>query len=396
MGNKKRVSSYHSEEQTLACLPAPSEDEVAHSKLLIDFIVAEIEQHGGVISFRDFMDYLLYQPGLGYYSAGQTKFGSAGDFVTAPEISKLFGRTLARQCESIFEQGCVRQVLEFGAGSGRLCQQLLPGLVEPCAYFILELSADLRSRQQQYLRASLPLELFSRVTWLDELPMDFDGMVIGNEVLDAMPVHIVSKDQQWLELGVGFDGKRFCWSHYADNSDAISAIQRIESAQRILPNGYTSEVNLNYGPWLDALQACCNSAVVLMIDYGYQQAEYYHPERSHGTLICHYHHRAHSDPLVYPGLQDVTASVDFDAFADAASRCNFEICGLSTQAQFLLGNGLLDEADCADPNKHTREQLELAQQIKTLTLPSEMGERFKVIGLQKNLNIDIPALNTGR
>ena len=396
MGNKKRVSSYHSGEQTLAGLPAPSGDEVAHSKLLIDFVVAQVEAHGGVISFREYMDTVLYQPGLGYYSAGQLKFGSAGDFVTAPELSSLFGGTLARQCESIFKQGCVRQVLEFGAGSGRLCQQLLTGLVEPCVYLILELSADLRFRQQEYLRASLPLELFNRVTWLDQLPKDFDGVVIANELLDAMPVNLVSKDRQWLELGVGFDGKRFYWSHFADNSDAVLAIRRIESAQGILPNGYTSEVNLNYEPWLAALQACCNRAVVLMIDYGYQQAQYYHPERSKGTLICHYHHRAHSDPLVYPGLQDVTASVDFDAFADAASRCNFEICGLSTQARFLLGNGLLDEADCADPDRSTMAQLELAQQIKTLTLPGEMGERYKVIGLQKNLSIDIPSLNSGR
>ena len=394
MGNKKRVSSYHSGEQTLACLPMPSGDEVAHSKLLIDFVVAQIEAQGGVISFREFMDTILYQPGLGYYSAGQAKFGSAGDFVTAPEVSSLFGRTLARQCESIFEQGCVRQVLEFGAGSGRLCQQLLLSLVEPCMYFVLELSADLRLRQQEYLRANLPLELFNRVAWLDQLPMGFDGIVIANELLDAMPVHLVCKDQQWLELGVGFDGKRFCWSHFADNSDAVSAIRRIESMHGILANGYTTEVNLNYQPWLGALQACCNRTVVLIIDYGYQQAQYYHPERSKGTLICHYHHRVHSDPLVYPGLQDVTASVNFDAVADAASRCHFEICGLSTQAQFLLGNGLLDEADCADPSPMAR--LELAQQIKTLTLPGEMGERFKVIGLQKNLNIDIPALNTGR
>jgi SAM-dependent MidA family methyltransferase len=234
------------------------------------------------------------------------------------------------------------------------------------------------------------------VTWLDELPTGFNGVVIGNELLDAMPVHIVSKDRQWFESGVGFDGKRFCWSRYADNSDAVSAIQRIESAQGILADGYTSEVNLNYEPWLGALQACCKSAVILMIDYGHQQAQYYHPERSNGTLICHYHHRAHSDPLIYPGLQDVTASVDFDAFADAASRCNFEICGLATQAQFLLGNGLLDEAIGTDLDNTTKVQLELAQQVKTLTLPTEMGERFKVIGLQKNLDLDIPALITGR
>jgi SAM-dependent MidA family methyltransferase len=396
VSNKKRASSYHSEGQTLAQLPTPGADEIAHSKLLIDCLVAEIEQHAGVISFRDYMDRVLYAPGLGYYSAGLTKFGIDGDFITAPEISDLFGRTLARQCESIFEAGCERRILEFGAGSGRLCEQVLLALDEPCQYLILELSADLRRRQQDYLEEKLPRDLFERINWLETLPSGFDGIVLGNEVLDAMPVNLVRKDQAWFELGVGFDGSRFCWRRYADDGEAVSAIQLIESNHEILPEGYTSEINLNFQPWLAGLRDACNQAVVLMIDYGYLQAQYYHPQRSAGTLACHYHHRLHYDPLIYPGLQDVTASVDFDAFADAALLNNFNICGLATQGQFLLTNGLLEEAGCTEPGTNSMADLELAQQIKTLTLPGEMGDRFKVIGLQKNMNIEIDTFNTRR
>ena len=383
------MSSYHSEEQTLAQLPAPSADEIAHSKRLVEFLVAEIEANGRIISFRDFMDRVLYAPGLGYYSAGLSKFGAEGDFVTAPEISPLFGQTLARQCELIFNQGCARNILEFGAGSGRLCEQLLSSFNEACDYSILELSADLRSRQQSYLQSCLPLEVFHRVVWLNELPVQFNGIVLGNEVLDAMPVNLMKKDRDWYEIGVEFDGKRFNWCHLATDNEAVATMRVIEATHGLLPVGYTTEINMNYRPWLNALQDCCDQVVVLMIDYGYEQADYYHPARNNGTLICHYHHRVHNDPLVYPGLQDVTASVDFDAFADAAIDCAFELCGLSTQAQFLLSSGLLEVAQGAGENNDTMGRLRLAQQIKTLTLPNEMGERFKVIGLRKNLDIDI-------
>lgn len=389
------MSSYHSQKQTLEQLPTPGTDEIAHSNRLVDFLVSKIETNAGIISFRDFMDRVLYQPGLGYYSAGLSIFGADGDFVTAPESSTLFGRTLARQCESIFNQGCARNLLEFGAGSGRLCEQVMTRLAESCHYSILEISADLRLRQQEYLRASLSRDAFDRITWLDGLPTEFNGIVLGNEVLDAMPVHLVSKDRQWYEVGVGFDGKRFYWCRFADDSEAVSVIRQIESRQGLLPEEYTTEVNLNYRPWLNALRNCCKQAVILMIDYGYEQAQYYHPERYTGTLICHYRHRSHADPLVYPGLQDISASVDFDAFADAAIDSDFDICGLSSQAQFLLSNGLLEEAESAQRNCDTMSRLGFTQQIKSLTLPTEMGERFKVIGLQKNLHIDIQALTTG-
>jgi len=390
------MSSYHSERQTLAQLPRPAADEIAHSNRLVEFLIAEMEQHGGIISFRDYMRTVLYQPGLGYYSAGLSKFGAGGDFVTAPEISALFGSTLARQCELIFEQGAARNILEFGAGSGRLCQQILTRLSQSCTYSIIELSADLRLRQQENLQSCLPGEVFQRVHWLDQLPAEFSGVVLGNEVLDAMPVHLVSKDQQWFELGVGFDGTNFIWSRVADDGDAVSAIGKIEATRGLMPAGYTTEVNLNFRPWLNALRECCEQAVILMIDYGYEQADYYRPERCSGTLICHYHHRSHTDPLVYPGLQDITASVDFDAFADAAIDCGFEIFGFSTQGQFLLAGGLLEEAESALADSDTKSRLGFAQQIKTLTLPTEMGERFKVIGIHKNFDIDIPAFTAGR
>ena len=399
------MSSYHSQEQTLAQLPEPSALEIKHSSELIALIVCEIEQQG-VMSFKDYMNRTLYEPGLGYYSAGMTKFGVAGDFITAPEISPLFGRCLAQQFESIFSQGCARQVLEFGAGSGRLCEQILSNLTAPISYSIVEVSADLKLRQQQYLKQKVSPVVFESIEWLDSLPEHFDGIMFGNEVLDAMPVNVVLKEGEWQELGVGFDGERFVWQPYKSpndlvQNDAIKTIQKIEadliaSGVGALPEGYCTEINLNYSPWLEALQASCHQAVILMIDYGYEQAQYYHPDRSSGTLTCYYRHRTHPDPFVYPGLQDITAFVDFDAFADAAIDTGFTVCGLASQRQFLLHNGLLEAAQELSEAGDTQAQIKVAQQIKTLMLPAEMGEKFQVVGLQKNLDIEIPALTSNR
>lgn len=367
-----------------------------HSGRLIELIADAINQNDGIMPFNDFMQRLLYQPGLGYYSAGLSKFGKAGDFVTAPEISPLFGRSLGTQCQQLIDRGCKPCILEFGAGSGKLCEQVVGKLNDLESYYILELSADLRARQQAYLKQQLDNDIYQRISWLDYLPEAFNGIVLANEVLDAMPVHRLQKKEKWIELGVGFDGEKFCWQDYANDSDAIRAIEIIEQQFGPYASGYTTEVNLNYSPWLKALGEAAQQVAVLLIDYGYEQSQYYHPQRTQGTMLCHYHHRAHDDVFILPGLQDVTAWVDFDAVAVAALANGFDIAGLVTQSQFLLANGLLDEVELNHSAADTLAQLDIAQQIKTLTLPGEMGEKFKVIGLTKNIDIEMTAFQGRR
>ncbi len=376
-------------------LPLPDDDAVAHSNRLAEKIITRIEQGNGVIGFDEYMQAVLYEPGLGYYSAGSTKFGAAGDFLTAPEISTLFGACLAAQCVNLFAQGCAPRLLEFGAGSGSLCAQMLQSAAQIEHYYILDVSADLKARQQQYLARRLPAELFHKIEWLKGMPQAFDGILLANEVLDAMPVHILLKQGGWRELGVGYDGQRFCWQDFSSDSPAVAEIDRIESRLGELPDGYRSEVNLNYQPWLAALSQACKRAVVLIIDYGYEQAQYYHPERTSGSLICHYQHRVHPDPLVYPGLQDITAFVDFDALADAAEGNGFTILGLVSQAEFLIANGILEIAQKQADKAGSTEQMAISQQVKTLTLPAEMGEKFKVLALQKNIDVAMPAMRRG-
>ena len=385
------MSSYHPSEEALVQLPQPASAEIQHSEALVELVISEIDRQGGSISFRDYMNLLLYAPSLGYYSGGLTKIGREGDFVTSPEISPLFGRTIANQCLQLFVQGCGRKILEFGAGSGKLCEQIIRKTGNLDGYLILELSADLRSRQQQYLKQVLPAEIFDRVSWLDSLPDKFNGIVLANEVLDAMPVNLVKKNRDWFELGVGFDGDRFVWNYLPDACEAVSSAEILEEKFGPYDEGYTTEINLNYLPWFKALDDCTDQVVALLIDYGYESAEYYHPQRHQGTLLCHYRHRVHSDPLILPGLQDITASVDFDAVADAAESAGFDVGGLVSQGRFLLANGLLEEAGSDGRSDNTIAQLDVAQQIKTLSLPDEMGEKFKVIALTKNLDIELPA-----
>lgn len=380
------MSSYHS----LSSLPEPSTAQIEHSERLIKHIVQHIEQSEGVISFADYMHFCLYEPGLGYYSAGSQKFGPSGDFVTAPELSPLFARTLARFAESLFTQGLHPQVLEIGAGSGRLCLDMISHWQQQGVnwdrYLIIEPSPDLQQRQTQLLQQNLDQRAMQKIHWLAEWPRGFNGLVLGNEVLDAMPVHVALKQAQWLELGVGFDGERFQWREFAADSDAVERMQAIDEDNQ-LPLDYCTEVNLLFTPWCQGLAQACDQAVVVLIDYGFEQAQYYHSSRVSGTLQCFYQHRVHPDPFVYPGLQDITAFVDFDAFAEAALAAGFQVEGLATQAEFLISNGLLELADLkAD---EPMQQLAQAQQIKTLTLPGEMGEKFKVIGLQKDLQLKL-------
>jgi len=373
-------------------LPPPDDDAIAHSARLVQAIVDRIESRSGVIGFDEYMRMALYEPGLGYYSSTTPKLGAQGDFVTAPEISPLFGFCIARQAADAIGQGCGPRVLEFGAGSGKLCAQILRALPGIEAYQILDLSADLRQRQQALLQQELSAELFHKIEWLSSLPHQFDGIVLANEVLDAMPVHILSKQGDWRECGVGYDGQRFSWHYFAPEAPVMDAIRSIESRLGDFADGYTCELNLNYRPWFRALAEVCQRALVFIIDYGYEQDQYYHPARKRGTLTCHYQHRVHGDPLVYPGLQDITAFVDFDACADAAEENGFELSGLVNQGPFLIANGLLEESQRRADEGDNLARMAIAKQVATLTLPQEMGEKFKVLAMRKNIALELPAM----
>ena len=378
-------------------LPRPEAPAQQHSEQLQAKIRAAIEAAGGVIDFARFMELALYAPGLGYYSAGARKFGEAGDFVTAPELSPLFSRCLARQCRQVLaEIGC-GDILEFGAGTGIMAAELLLELERletlPGQYFILELSPDLQQRQRDTLARRVP-HLLARVSWLEGLPhTGFQGVILANEVVDAMPVHLLrflghnDGEQTVMERCVGWDGRGFAWQ---ERPLALPDLQRrLDELRQALGEwgfcpGYVTEINLVQTAWVNSLAAALERGAALIIDYGFPQHEYYHPDRTTGTLMCHYRHRAHGDPLILVGLQDITAHVDFTALAGAAQQAGLDVMGYTSQAQFLLATGLTDMVAELEPAA-TRAYLETTQQVKRLTLPSEMGELFKVLALGRGL-----------
>ncbi len=364
-------------------LPAPTADEQAHSAQLAQLIREEIARAGGAIDFAHFMALALYAPGLGYYSAGKTKFGAAGDFVTAPEISPLFARCLAVQCAQVLHTLGGGDLLEVGAGSGRLALDLLTALdaqhALPNTYFILELSADLRARQAHTLRERAP-QLAARVQWLNELPAAFRGVVIANELLDAIPAERFRVGVHGAEqMQVRVEGDRFVWDARPASATLAAQVDPLS-----LPVGYVSEINPQAQAWVTSIATRLTAGIVLLIDYGFPRAEFYHPQRSEGTLMCHYRHRAHGDPLILVGLQDITAHVDFTAIAEAAHDAGLSVLGYTSQAAFLLALGLTRFGEEA-PQDDTRTRLAMAQQVKTLTLPSEMGELFKVLALGRGV-----------
>lgn len=374
-------------------LPAPSQQALELSAELAVIIRREIDSAGGSIPFSRYMELCLYTPGLGYYSAGQRKFGSGGDFVTAPEISPLFGRCLANACSVALASLQGGDILEFGAGSGQLAIDVLGELERlaclPERYLILERSAELRQRQQQAIQNQLP-QLLDRVVWIDALPTaGFRGVMLANEVLDAMAVERFQWDGKAANLfHVSCDGDGFHW-HLQQHRDAVTAaVESFVSASQLQP-GYISEVNIMLPAWLQSVAAVLEQGVMLLIDYGYPRHEYYHPQRSSGTLMCHYRQRAHNDPFLWPGLQDITAHVDFTAVAEAALAADLEVTGYTTQTYLLLDCGLDALLQQAGPTDSSR-YIELAQQAKTLILPGEMGERFKCIGLTRGMTTAIP------
>ena len=364
-----------------AALPAPSSDALQHSDALAAKIRNEIASAGGWIDFARFMELALYAPGLGYYSAGSTKFGPAGDFVTAPEISSALGRALALTLHAELAALDAATVLELGAGSGALAAQLLDTfatLGRDVRYLILEPSADLRERQQQMLR-----RFADRVTWLERLPAEpLTGVVLANEVLDALPVsRFVKTAQAAAAVGVVSRGRGFAWGEARGAPALSSAVAALESRLPApLQQGYRSEVCLALPAWLQAVAASLRRGCLVFADYGLVRTEYYHEQRASGTLVCHYRHRAHDDPFVYPGLQDITAWVDFSACADAAEAAGLTVDGFTTQGQYLLGVLAAAPQWLAVVASSPQEQ----SALKTLILPGEMGERFKVLVLRKD------------
>jgi SAM-dependent MidA family methyltransferase len=368
-------------------LPVPLEADRIRSAELSLRLREEITRAGGAIDFSYFMAAALYTPTLGYYASGTSKLGPCGDFVTAPELGSVFGATLARQCAEILQTVRGGSVLEAGAGRGRLAAQLLLELETlqrlPERYFILEISDALRHDQAETLQRLAP-RLASRVTWLSTWPEDFRGAVIANEVLDAMPVERVRVTPPGLrQLQVGIENDRFVWKE----RHADEAVARRLGALH-LPVGYVSEINFQAEAWIRSLGNTMSEGVALLIDYGFPRAEFYHPDRVHGTLMCHYRHLAHADPFFYPGLGDITAHVDFTALAEAALDAQFEIAGYTGQAMFLLGCGLTSVIE-ARRSSETTLDAKLVHEVHQLTSPAEMGELFKVLALSKKFDVPL-------
>ncbi|HSH85854.1 MAG TPA: class I SAM-dependent methyltransferase [Methylophilus sp.] len=365
-------------------LPALDASAQKHGEAVVAHIRQQIQLQGGWISFADYMHMALYTPHLGYYSGDANKFGHSGDFVTAPEISPLFSQAVANQVSQVLSQ-TGGDVLELGAGTGKLALGMLQQLSElgqlPDHYYILDVSANLRERQQQHLQTSLPESIFSRVQWLDTLPDRLTGVVIGNEVLDATPVHLLHwQNGQWLERGVAYD-QRFDWQDRPLQDTSL--IENIDTSQ--LPDDYVTEVSPAGHGLIASLAATLKQGLILMLDYGFSAREYYHPQRCQGTVMCHFQHYAHDDPLIYPGLQDITAHVNFTAMAETALANGLSCAGYTSQAKFLMNCGILQMLEAISPEESAR-YLPMVSAVQKLLSPAEMGELFKVLALSKGLD----------
>jgi SAM-dependent MidA family methyltransferase len=366
-------------------LPEPDAAARAASSALCSLIAQELARSGNWISFARYMELALHAPGLGYYASGSAKFGAAGDFVTAPELGTLFARALARQVAELLEPGDA--VLEFGAGSAALASALSAALAlrgVSAEYLILEPSAELAARQRA--------RLGERARWIDTLPESFRGVVIANEVIDAMPAHALAWTSQGVfERGVCMNEGRLGWSERPASGAVLDAARALGVPTE---GRYESELNLAARAWVRTLAERLRRGAILAIDYGFPAREYYHPQRTMGTLMCHYRHRAHHDPFFYPGLQDITTHVDFSALAAAAANTGLDVLGYTNQAQFLINcgiTGLLAEVDATDVTRYAP----LAAQAQMLLSPTEMGELFKVIALGRGIDATLLGFTSG-
>ncbi|MDF2940076.1 MAG: hypothetical protein K0R66_718 [Gammaproteobacteria bacterium] len=364
-------------------LPEPSAAAIEHSLKLIEHIKALITKQGP-IPFSEYMNQVLYAPGLGYYSGGSHKIGATGDFITAPETSPVFAQCLAAQCRQILAILSNPIILELGAGLGTLAIDLLLELDRsnslPDEYWVLEPSAELRQRQSIQFEQRAP-HLLHKVKWLTALPQkDFSGIILGNEVIDALPVsRFKIANGRIVEMAVSFDGQRFQWAEIEASPLLTSAVEKIQHILGPLPEGFCSEVNLQLSPWLQSVSEHLTQGVMMWIDYGYPRPAYYQASRSEGTLMCYYRHHAHSDPFLYPGLQDITTHVDFSLLAEAGLESGFELSGYINQAMFLINCGLESRLNQQDISEQAK--------IKQLVSPHHMGESFKVMALSRNIDL---------
>ena len=377
-----------------ADLPLPDDEARAHSERLAAFIRSEIAAEGGSIPFSRFMERSLYAPGLGYYSAGSTKFGEAGDFTTAPELGPLFASCVAQAVAPVLQQiGPQAEFVEIGGGSGAFAEIVLKRLLEldalPARYGILEPSADLRERQHERLGRRLIPPVFDLVEWLDAPPSEtWNGVLFANEVVDALPTpRFTLRDGEVFEEGVALDGEgRFIRTDRPADALLAAAVRHVERyLGQPFPDGYRSELLPQLPYWVQAVMGGLDRGAMLFADYGYPRREFYQADRDDGTLRAYYRHRVHNDAYLWPGLQDITASVDFTALAEAGTNAGFDLAGYTTQANFLLGNGLQERLDEAQQRADETTLLRLRNEAKRLTLPSEMGERFQVMGFSSDV-----------
>lgn len=374
-------------------LPMPDEAAREHSARLARAIHHEIAGQGGAIPFSRFMELALYAPGLGYYSAGATKFGEAGDFVTAPELGPVFAACVADAVAPVLQQlGPSALMLELGGGTGAFAQVALMRLMEldalPSRYLILEPSAQLRERQRARLFERLHPMLFELVEWVEgPVPHDWNGVLFANEVIDALPTtRFAMKGSEVMEEFVTSDGERFAPQWRPGDAMLCQAVRHVERRiGRTLQDGYRSEVLPQLPYWIQAVAGGMKRGAMLFVDYGYARGEFYQPDRTDGTLRAYYRHRVHDDVYAWPGLQDVTASVDFTALAEAGLTAGFDLAGYCSQSSFLLGNGLAGVLARIEQIGDEHERLQRTQEVKRLTLPSEMGERFQAMGFAKDV-----------
>ena len=397
-------------------LPEPDAAASAASQALIARISDEIKNNQGWIGFDRFMAQALYTPGLGYYSGGSQKFGQTGDFVTAPEISPFFAQAIAGQVIEVFALSAPAMI-EVGAGSGQFALDLLFELERsgalPDYYGILDLSGQLRARQQILFEEKAP-SFLERIHWLDRLPETFRGLVFGNEVLDAMPAHLVhwqggdeSGDRgdsddindiddnalTIFERGVAYESGAFVWQDRPATGRLLDRAQHLAD-EFSFEAGFVSEINLNATDWVQTWAGILQQGALLLIDYGFPQHEFYHPQRNQGTLMCHYRHHAHGDPFFLPGLQDITTHVDFTAIVEAGYDAGLTLIGYANQGDFLLNNGIIGLLDCL-PEKTGLAYLRQAQGVQKLILPTEMGELFKVMALGKGIGENLMGFSCG-